>query len=123
MVPVKALRLALLVVVVLLVVAAPASAFVTRNTDAAGKTIERGGPDSAVFTGAALGAGLGAALTIVGAGYGFGKIGASALESMARQPEAAPRIQTAMLIIAALLEGATFFSLIVCILVSNNASY
>jgi F-type H+-transporting ATPase subunit c len=67
-----------------------------------------------VFSGRAIGAGIGAAFTIVGAGYGFGKIGASALESMARQPEAAGRIQTAMLIIAALLEGATFFSLIVC---------
>ena len=67
-----------------------------------------------VFSGRAIGAGIGAAFTIVGAGYGFGKIGASALESMARQPEVAGRIQTAMLIIAALLEGATFFSLIVC---------
>jgi F-type H+-transporting ATPase subunit c len=67
-----------------------------------------------VFSGRAIGAGIGAAFTIIGAGYGFGKIGAAALESMARQPEVAGRIQTAMLIIAALLEGATFFSLIVC---------
>src|SRR5713226_5639724 len=73
-----------------------------------------------VFSGRAIGAGLGAAFTIVGAGYGFGKIGASALESMARQPEVAGRIQTAMIIIAALLEGATFFALIVCILVAGK---
>ena len=67
------------------------------------------------FSGAGVGAGLGAALTIVGAGWGFGRIGAAALESMARQPEIAGRIQTAMIVIAALLEGATFFALIVCI--------
>ncbi|MCS6849562.1 MAG: ATP synthase F0 subunit C [Gemmataceae bacterium] len=75
------------------------------------------------MAGAGVGAGLGAALTIIGAGYGFGKIGSAALESMARQPEVAGRIQTAMLIIAALLEGATFFSLIVCILVNGNATF
>jgi F-type H+-transporting ATPase subunit c len=73
------------------------------------------------FYGAAVGAGIGAALTLVGAGIGFGKIGAAALESMARQPEAAGQIQTAMLIIAALLEGATFFSLIVCIIMAFQA--
>ena len=75
-------------------------------------------PNTAVLSGAGIGAGLGAALCILGAGYGFGKIGASALESMARQPEVAGRVQTAMIIIAALLEGATFFALIVCIILS-----
>ena len=49
--------------------------------------------------------GLGMGLTIIGAGIGFGKIGSSALDGMARQPEVAPRIQTAMIIIAAMLEG------------------
>jgi F-type H+-transporting ATPase subunit c len=73
------------------------------------------------FYGKGIAAGLGAGLTIIGAGIGFGKIGASALESMARQPETAGRVQTAMLIIAALLEGATFFSLVVCILMALNA--
>jgi len=62
-----------------------------------------------------LAAGIGAGLVIIGAGLGFGKIGAAALESMARQPETAARVQTAMIIIGALLEGATFFALIVCI--------
>jgi F-type H+-transporting ATPase subunit c len=75
------------------------------------------------LTGASLGAGLGAALTIIGAGYGFGKIGAAAVESMARQPEVAGRIQNAMIIIAALLEGATFFALAVCYLVSTVAKF
>lgn len=57
---------------------------------------------------------IGAGLVMIGAAYGFGKIGSSALESMARQPEVAAKVQTAMIIIGALLEGATFFALIVC---------
>jgi F-type H+-transporting ATPase subunit c len=67
------------------------------------------------------GAGLGAGLVILGAGLGFGRIGAAALESMARQPETAGRVQTAMIIIGALLEGATFFALIVCIQIAGQA--
>jgi F-type H+-transporting ATPase subunit c len=67
------------------------------------------------------GAGLGAGLVIIGAGIGFGRIGGSALESMARQPETAGRVQTAMIIIAALLEGATFFALIICIQLAGAA--
>ena len=59
---------------------------------------------------------FGAGLIIIGAGYGIGKIGSSAVESMARQPEVANNIQTAMLISAALIEGATFFALIVLII-------
>jgi F-type H+-transporting ATPase subunit c len=79
-------------------------------------------PDTSILSGASVGAGLGAAITIVGAGWGFGRIGAAALDGMARQPEVAPRIQTAMLIIAALLEGATFFALIVCIQVAGRTT-
>jgi len=67
------------------------------------------------------GAGLGAGLVIIGAGIGFGRIGGAALEGMARQPEVANKVQTAMIIIGALLEGATFFGLIVCILVAGKA--
>jgi F-type H+-transporting ATPase subunit c len=67
------------------------------------------------------GAGLGAGLVIIGAGLGFGRIGAAALESMARQPETAGRVQTAMIIIGALLEGATFFALIICIQLAGVA--
>ncbi|MBM4068394.1 MAG: ATP synthase F0 subunit C [Planctomycetes bacterium] len=74
--------------------------------------------EGAPFYGRHIAAGLGAGLTLIGAALGFGKIGAAALESMARQPETADKVQTAMLIIAALLEGATFFSLIVCILMA-----
>jgi F-type H+-transporting ATPase subunit c len=63
-----------------------------------------------------FGAAFGAGLVILGAGYGISKIGASAVESMARQPEVAGNVQTAMIIAAALIEGATFFALIVCML-------
>jgi F-type H+-transporting ATPase subunit c len=75
------------------------------------------------FSGAAVGAGIGAGVTIVGAGIGFGKIGAAALESMARQPEVAGRVQTAMIVIAALLEGVTLFALVVCIVVGGRATF
>lgn len=61
-----------------------------------------------------LTAAFGAGLVIIGAGYGIGKIGSCAVESMARQPEVAGNIQTAMIISAALIEGATFFALAVC---------
>ena len=57
-----------------------------------------------------------AGLIILGASYGFGKIGAAALEGIARQPEAANDIRGAMIVAAALLEGATFFALVITIL-------
>ena len=59
---------------------------------------------------------FGAAIIILGAGYGIGKIGAAAVESMARQPEASADIRGGMILAAALIEGATFFALIVCII-------
>ena len=59
---------------------------------------------------------LGAGLVILGAGLGIGRIGGQAVEGMSRQPEAAGSIQTAMIISAALIEGATFFALIVCLI-------
>jgi F-type H+-transporting ATPase subunit c len=108
------LRVAFVALATLFLVVAPAMAY-NYKTEKDGKSIEVGGPDHPTFSGAAVGAGIGAGITILGAGYGFGRIGSAALESMARQPEVAGRVQTAMLIIAALLEGATFFSLIVCI--------
>lgn len=54
---------------------------------------------------------VGAGLVIIGAGIGLGKIGGSAMEAIARQPEATGKIQTAMIIIAALLEGVAFAAL------------
>jgi F-type H+-transporting ATPase subunit c len=106
----KVLNLFCLVMVVLLLAAVPAFAQAPAST-------------SYAFSGAGVGAGLGAAVTIIGAGWGFGRIGAAALESMARQPEIAGRIQTAMIVIAALLEGATFFALIVCITMAGKATF
>lgn len=66
-----------------------------------------------------LGAAVGAGLVILGAGLGIGRIGTAAVESMSRQPEVAGQIQTAMIISAALIEGATFFALIVCMLFNS----
>ena len=57
-----------------------------------------------------------AGLAVIGAGLGIGRLAASALEGSARQPEASGDIRTTMIIAAALIEGATFFGLIVCIL-------
>lgn len=59
---------------------------------------------------------VGAGLVILGAGLGIGRIGGQAVEGVSRQPEAAGNIQTAMIISAALIEGATFFALIVCLI-------
>ncbi len=63
-----------------------------------------------------LKAGIGIGLCIVGAGFGIGKIGASAVESIARQPEFTNTIQTTMIIAAALIEGVAFFGVIMCFL-------
>ncbi|HAE29655.1 MAG TPA: ATP synthase F0 subunit C [Flavobacteriales bacterium] len=61
-------------------------------------------------------AGLGAGMAAVGAGIGIGKVGGSAVEAMARQPEMANDIRTNMILIAALVEGAALFAIIVCLL-------
>ena len=68
-----------------------------------------------------LGAGIGAGLAVIGAGLGIGRLAAAALEGSARQPEASGDIRTTMIIAAALIEGATFFGLIVCILMAIKA--
>ena len=74
--------------------------------------------DAAQFPALLFGKAVGVGMVILGASWGIGKIGSTAVESMARQPEVAGNIQTAMIIAAALIEGATFFALIVCILAS-----
>lgn len=68
-----------------------------------------------------MGAALGAAIAIIGAGLGIGKIGAAASESIARQPEAGGAIRGAMIITAAMIEGVAFFAVIVCFLVMQAA--
>ncbi|MGY8770782.1 MAG: ATP synthase F0 subunit C [Pirellulales bacterium] len=57
---------------------------------------------------------FGVGLTVIGAAYGISKLASSALEGMARQPEIASSIQTAMIIAAALIEGFTFYALFIC---------
>jgi F-type H+-transporting ATPase subunit c len=61
-----------------------------------------------------FGGAFGVGLTVIGAAYGIGRLAGSALESMARQPEVAGSIQTAMIIAAALIEGFTFYALYIC---------
>jgi F-type H+-transporting ATPase subunit c len=65
---------------------------------------------------AKLGGGLGAGLAAIGAGLGVGRIGGSAMEAIARQPEAAGDIRTNMIIAAALVESVSLFGVIVCLL-------
>ncbi len=59
--------------------------------------------------------GVGAGLAVIGAGFGIGKIGVAACESIARQPEMASQVQTAGIIFAALIEGAAFAGILLCL--------
>lgn len=65
---------------------------------------------------AKLGASLGAGIAAIGAGLGIGRIGSSAMEAIARQPEAASDIRTNMIVVAAFVEGVALFAVIVCLL-------
>jgi F-type H+-transporting ATPase subunit c len=104
----KVLRIAIVVFSVVLVLG-PTATFAADAAEGAHV------PQPLIYLGGAFGAGL----VILGAGMGIGRIGASAVESISRQPEAAGNIQTAMIISAALIEGATFFGLIICMLFNN----
>jgi len=64
-----------------------------------------------------IGAAIGAGLAVIGAGMGIGSIGKSALEAIARQPEAAGDIRSNMIVAAALIEGVAFFAIVVCLLI------
>ncbi len=65
-----------------------------------------------------LSAGFGAGLAVIGAGLGIGKLAAAAMEGSARQPTAAGDIRTSMIIAAALIEGATLFAIVVCLMLA-----
>jgi F-type H+-transporting ATPase subunit c len=67
-----------------------------------------------------LSAGVGAGLVVIGAGLGIGKLAAAAMEATGRQPEVAGQVRTAMIIAAALIEGATFFGLAICIILASK---
>ena len=64
-----------------------------------------------------MGAGIGAGIAALAAGVGIGRIGGSALEAIARQPEATGDIRATMIVAAALVEGAVFFAIVLCLLV------
>ncbi|MBR1574166.1 MAG: ATP synthase F0 subunit C [Bacteroidales bacterium] len=64
-----------------------------------------------------IGAALGAAIAAIAAAFGIGMIGKATMESIARQPESAGNLRTAMIIAAGMIEGAALFAIIVCVLV------
>ncbi len=66
---------------------------------------------------AKIGAGLGAGIAAIAAAIGIGRIGSTAMESIARQPEAAGDIRSNMIVSAALIEGVAFFAVVVCLLI------
>jgi F-type H+-transporting ATPase subunit c len=63
-------------------------------------------------------AGIGAGLSVIGGAAGIGRLAAAAMEGSARQPQAAGDIRTGMIIAAALIEGATLFALVICVLLA-----
>jgi F-type H+-transporting ATPase subunit c len=69
-----------------------------------------------------LAAGLGGGLAVIGAGFGIGRLAASAMDGTARQPAAGGDIRTTMIIAAALIEGATLFALVICIILATKAA-
>jgi F-type H+-transporting ATPase subunit c len=85
-------------------------------------TVSSNVPASYVFT-TGFGAALGAGIAVFGAAKGIGNIGASAVESTARQPEAAGAIRNAMILSAALIEGVALFGVVVTLLVAGKALY
>src|SRR2546428_6178014 len=82
--------------------------------------------ESASATGkgyALIGAGLAAGLAVLGAGIGIGRVGGQAVEGMARQPENSARIQTAMIIAAALVEGVALFAAVGAVVVQGEGAF
>ena len=66
------------------------------------------------------GASIGAGIVTLGAGLGISRIGSAAMESIARQPEASGKIQTAMIVASALIEGVALFGVLVCLLIATK---
>lgn len=67
-----------------------------------------------------LGAGIGAGLAVIGAGLGIGRLAGSAMEGMARQPEASGNIRGGMILAAALIEGVALFGEVICIILATK---
>ncbi len=78
-------------------------------------------PFFAALNAAHLSAGIGAGIAVIGAGLGIGKLAASAMEGIARQPEAAGDIRGAMILAAALIEGVGLFALVICIMLATSS--
>ncbi len=78
--------------------------------------LQAASPEAALNNNALLGAGIGMGLAIIGAGLGIGRIGGQAVEAIARQPDAAGDIRAAMILTAALVEGATLAALVFALL-------
>ena len=114
-----------LVSVVLLCVAVPAFAQAPPGypNSAPSPGSPAAGPVTVLLSGKGIACGLGIGLALIGAGIGFGRIGSSALDAMARQPEVAPRVLTGMLIIAAMLEGAALAAVVLAFLVGNSSPF
>ena len=108
MFPMKFAKTVALFFALFLITSAEASAQATTATD----------PNAGVM---ARFNGVGVGLVIIGAGLGIGKLTASGVEAMARQPEMAATIQTAIIISAALIEGVAFFAVIVLGFIINNS--
>jgi F-type H+-transporting ATPase subunit c len=115
-------RVILLVLGVLVLLAAPVMAQTHGGGaapagDAAKVQADKGGARTFDSPGAAFfGAAVGAGLVLIGGGLGIGRIGGSAADSIARQPEASGSITGVALITAAMIEGATLFAVVVCLL-------
>ena len=107
----KTLKIAALVAVLWATIGMPACAASAEQPADKPAAQAAPAPNFLVLAGAAFGAGL----VTIGAGYGIGKIGSCAVESMARQPEVAGNIQTAMLITAAMIEGIALLGVILCL--------
>ena len=104
---VKAAQYLTLALFMVLAFAAPAMA--QENPPAEGTSFSAADGSAISFSGA-----FGAGLVTIGAALGIGKLAAAAVESMARQPEVAGTVQISMIIAAALIEGFTFFALVIC---------
>ncbi len=108
----KLSKIALAVVVLGLALVFAPAAFAQEGADGAAAAAAAGGLGK-------MGGAIGAGLAVIGAGLGIGRIGGSAVESMARQPEMAGQINTAMIVTAAMIEGATLFAVVVGLLAAG----
>jgi len=113
------LKIGTLMLVLIVVAGVAGVAFASEQdvADNAGNAVnaETNAETNAVRSLAIIGVAVGAGLCVIGGGVGIGMIGSACLDSIARQPEAASAMFIPMIIVAGMVEGATFFGLIVCL--------